>query len=460
MNKRQSLDLVIRNAELAAGPGDVVGATVYDIGIRDRMIVSLTPAGTGAAAEHTYDAGGGAVIPGLHDHHIHLLACAAAEESIEFSADLADTVRSIRAADPGLAWLRVVGYHETVHGPVDRAWLDAVVSDRPIRVQHRSGALWVLNTAALDAVGIDSADGRLYDCDDLLRRRVPPVRLDVAAIGRRLAGYGVTGVTDLTPTTDAADWELLADAVLTDGFPVEVMVTGGPELGVDVVPRLNRGPVKIVVGDHRLPSFDALTAAYRAARAQRRAVAVHCVTRVGLMLALAVWNDVGSMPGDRIEHGAVIPLEVLPAIVDLGLTVVTQPSFVTGRGDQYLADVDTDDIDGLWRCGSLLSAGIPVGGSTDAPFGDADPWRAIAAATQRLTRSGMAIGAGERIDARRALQTFLTEPDMPGGRARSVAVGQRADLCILRTPLASALLQPSSAQVAASIGRSGLTIAV
>ena len=48
-------------------------------------------------------------------------------------------------------WLRGVAYHESVAGPLDRDRLDAWVADRPLRVQHRSGALWMLNSAGIPA---------------------------------------------------------------------------------------------------------------------------------------------------------------------------------------------------------------------------------------------------------------------------------------------------------------------
>src|SRR5205085_1501551 len=125
-------------------------------------------------------------------------------------ADGAAIAGALRAADASLpagVWLRAVGWH----GPqLDRVALDAAVPERPVRVQHRSGALWVLNTRALDAVGLDAPDGRLFRMDDVLRTRVPPEATpDVAAVGRCLASYGLTGVTDATPTDRPTDIALL-----------------------------------------------------------------------------------------------------------------------------------------------------------------------------------------------------------------------------------------------------------
>ena len=461
MSPRDALRL--RNVE--------VDGAQRDVEICDRAITRVEVATAHRIGPDEIDGAGGALIPGLHDHHIHLFALAAARQSITVDCRFATTLAQAVHDRPRGTWLRAVGYHESVLGEIDRRWLDAIAPDHPVRVQHRSGAMWVLNSAALRATGLEAADGRLLRIDDELRARIPPAVPDVGAIGRELASYGVTGVSDLTPVASAEDMATLASAVGTDDFPVEVMVTGAPSLQVGLVPGLvpdpglgrdrhsgvTFGPAKVVVGDHELPSIDDLCAAFRLARRRGRAVAVHCVTRVGLILALAAWEEVGSVPGDRIEHAAVVPIEMIAVIRRLGLTVVTQPSFPCERGDSYLADVDPDDLDGLWRCRSLLDAGVAVSASTDAPYGSADPWQAIAAATMRTTSGGAAIGPGERVSAMQALSMFLTTATDPGGGARRIAVGAPGDVCLLDAPLHTVLESPSSAHVVATVGRAGMT---
>jgi len=474
--------LVIRNAE--------VDGRLVDVHIAGGRIREVTGASSGggrpeAEAEEAVDAGGGALIPGLHDHHIHLLALAAAARSVPVGpADVAGPggfARALRAADASLGagrWLRAVGYHESVAGPLDRHALDTVVPGRPVRVQHRSGALWVLNSAAVDALGLAddngaaaagtaaagierAADGRptgrLFALDAWLGERVPREPLDLAAVGRRLLDYGVTGVTDATPTERNDDVRLLASAVADGSLPQHVVVTGGPALDPGASPELERGPVKVVVADHALPGVDDLAATIAAAHQNHRPVALHCVTRAALLLALAAWDETGPRPGDRIEHGAVVHPAEAARIAAHGLTVVTQPAFVAERGDDYLADVDAFDRPHLWRCAGLLRAGVPVGGSTDAPFGPPDPWRAVAAAIDRRTAAGRVLGPGERLAARRALELFLGPPGAPGGPPRPIRAGAPADLCLLAAPLEEALRAPSAELVVATVRAGRLT---
>lgn len=97
-----------------------------------------------------------------------------------------------------------------------------------------------------------------------------------------------------------------------------------------------------------------------ASHAAGRPVAVHCVTRESLLLTLAALDVCGVLRGDRIEHTAVVPVEVRAELARAGVRVVTQPSFIARRGDDYLARVDPDDVDLLYPYASLLAAGGAV----------------------------------------------------------------------------------------------------
>jgi predicted amidohydrolase YtcJ len=174
------------------------------------------------------------------------------------------------------------------------------------------------------------------------------------------------------------------------------------------------------------------------------------VTAAQLVVTLTALRAVGTHPQDRIEHAAVVPDDSLEEIAALGLTVVTQPNFIAERGDQYRTDVPADEHHELWRLKSLLDAGIPTALSTDAPFGDADPWAAMRAAVHRTTGSGAVLGADERIDAGTALRMFFGTADRPT-RPRTVEPGQPADLCVLSAPPDRVLRELSAELVSATI---------
>jgi len=450
--------LVLREAE-------VEGERV-DVRIENARVAAIGPPGTVRGADVEIECAGGALLPGLHDHHLHLLSMAAVAASVDVSTDLDRRLRAAHARTlPGRP-IRAVNYDEVGEGHLDRWRLDALAPGRAVRVQHRSGALWVLSTVALEEVGALGATeveverdddgrptGRLFRLDAWLHERLPHgAPADLRPVGRRLAAFGITGVTDCTPVLAIGYFDRLARAVQTGALPLTVSVTGGPELSAaSPPPPLRLGPVKILIFDHALPAFDDLLASFRSARRAGRPVAVHCVTRAALLLALAVWREVGSVPGDRVEHASVTPPELIATLAELSLTVVTQPAFVAARGDAYLSDVEPADRSDLYRCASLLGGGVAVGGSTDAPFGPDDPWVAMRAAMERRAASGLTVGSDARLGSVAALALFLGRLAQPGGPIRRVRPGVPADLCLLDVPLRSALLQPSSDHVATTI---------
>ena len=182
------------------------------------------------------------------------------------------------------------------------------------------------------------------------------------------------------------------------------------------VGEVRAGPHKIILSEHSLPPFEQLTQEISAARRATdtyptgRPVAVHCVSGVSLALLLAVLDEVGSVPGDRVEHASVAPPELVDAMLRHRLRVVTQPNFVAEKGDRYLSEVDADDQEWLYRGRGLLRAGLLVAGSTDAPFGGPNPWRSIWSAATRLTQPGGAVlGESERRSPEQALRLISAE---------------------------------------------------
>jgi predicted amidohydrolase YtcJ len=246
-----------------------------------------------------------------------------------------------------------------------------------------------------DAMGRPT--GRLYGMDEWLRDRWAGPPPDLATVGAELLGYGITGVTDATATTRAEDAELLAGAVASGTIPQHVQLTGGLDLDPGAAPSLRRGPVKLMVADYDLPGLDDLAASIAAAHRRARPVALHCVTRVALVLAQAAWDQAGVAKGDRLERGAVVPLDPAVWLAERGVVVVTQPIFVVERGDQYLTDVDAEDLPYLWPCRSLVEAGVALVASSDGPLGHPDPWAGLAAAITRRTARGRILGAGDQL---------------------------------------------------------------
>ncbi|MEU6372603.1 amidohydrolase family protein [Streptomyces sp. NPDC046909] len=452
-------DALLRDVSVRGWPG------LVDCRVRGGVVVEVGPRLRAGGEELVVRGEGGALLPGLADHHLHLAAMAALESSVDVSGVAREGLsRLIARAVPGEdGWVRVVGYDEVAHGELDRDALDVWNPVLPVRVQHRSGALWVVNSTGLRRLGGDTPDGmarlRVATGDDIGRGLVwradawlrealgarPP---SLRAVGARLARLGVTHVADATP--DAGAGEVVAEAVRRGELPQHVLLMAAESTASDH-PRLSVGPVKLVVADHELPEFGALVLRIRRAHAVGRPVAVHCVTRVALALTLAALDEAGGMRGDRVEHCAVADAALAGELAARGITVVTQPTLVARRGDDYWARVAPEDRGDLWPYAGLLRAGVRVAASSDAPYGDPDPWAGLRAAVERRTISGRVLGPDERVAAATVLDGLLSALHDPGGPPRQVAPGLPADLVLLDRPLGEALRAPDAGQVRATL---------
>ena len=233
----------------APAPADlvVVNARVYTVddsrpdaqavAIRgDRLVVVGTDAEALALrgpATQVVDAGGRAVIPGLHDAHGHVLGLGQGLQEVELrgtesAAAAVAAVRTRAQQVPRGQWVRGRGWDQ--NDWADSAWptaalLDAAVPDHPVYLSRVDGhAAWV-NTAALRAANValtvaDPDGGRVIRSSDgspagvlidkamaLVSRRIPPPDQEARLAQLRLAD-DMTASLGLTMVHDAGvDWD-------------------------------------------------------------------------------------------------------------------------------------------------------------------------------------------------------------------------------------------------------------
>ena len=428
---------------------------LFDVRCVGGFIASMQPHQRGNIARADIHAHGGALLPGLHDHHIHVCALAARQHSVPCGPDAVRTAGELAVklrGAPGSGWVRALDYHESVAGELDRYRLDSLLAQRPLRLQHRSGKLWMLNSLALSQLGLQPGEypegmqldasgqptGRMFRLDAWLAARLAArgerVAPDVGSVSRQLAAQGITGVTDASATNDGSALALFEAAARAGQWRLRLRMMGGDSLPLPEHPLLERGERKILLDEDNLPDWESLAATIRDAHRQHRGVALHCVTEAELVFALAVLGEVGVLAGDRIEHASLVPEAVLPLLRESSVRVVTQPGFVRERGERYLADVAPAQHAELYRLRSLLECGIPLAGSSDAPYTNPDPWAAMRAAVQRRTRAGTLLGPRERLSPEQALALFCSGAAAPGVVQRTVAPNAPADLCLLDRP--------------------------
>lgn len=428
--------LLIKNVDLSGRRVDV----------RCRMgDVSAIAEHLGSVADElALDASGGALIPSLRDDHVHLLAMAARKRSVDCGPpEIADTnqLKNKLRLEEGTGWIRGTGYHESIAGDLTASLIDQWIEDRPVRIQHRSGRVWYFNSLGAKEMGLPpDSHGQLYRRDEQVFARLPvehSLTEELHEVSREMASCGVTHVTDATPSND--DQSL---AFLQKHCPeIRIRAMGGPEL--------SKGHRKIILDDYRLPDFREFCDLIAASHRSHRPVAIHCVSKVEVVFAVSALNEVGSLVGDRLEHATELSSDVMLMVEALRLQVVPNPNFLYTRGDQYIRDNEPEVVDSLFPVQSILARGIPCTSGTDAPFGDADPWCAIKAATDRRTRGGAVIGSREAIDPEKALALFTADAE--------IEVGSPANLVCLDRPWSEARSRLTSSDVLATVLEGQLT---
>ncbi|MBI4236092.1 MAG: amidohydrolase [Chloroflexi bacterium] len=509
-------DLLILNARVVTMDGRrpraeavaVAGGRILAVGSAAEM------EGLAGRATPRFDAQGAVLLPGIVDPHLHLLAYAAHLRSVELSEvrSLAELQARLGAAAGGLppgAWLRGVGYDEWAlsreagRHPT-REDLDAAVADRPVRIVHRSGHASVLNSLALERIGIGMATpeppggtveravssgeptGLLIDMEEYLKERVPP--LPTAELGaglqeasRRLLAWGITAVEDATPS-GLADLRLLAQmagaggplrqaqgrpsvgsrqafqpalAAMVDARRLRELAAAGIAFGraFEGIPIREAKAVLSVSSGRLVPSSPELAALVRSAGDHGYPLAIHAVEMEGLRAALNALEGVqaADLPFDRlragshrIEHASVCPPDLLERLRGRRARVVTQPAFLYLGGDRYRDEVDVAEQPWLYRTTAFVRAGLRVAASSDAPVAPPDPRLGLYGAVARRSRTGAPVGADPPLSPTEALPLFTSDAAGAagwGGERGRIAPGYRADLALWDRDL-SAVREP------------------
>lgn len=431
--------LLVKNCEIDGRPR-------FDILCDGPQIKLIQPHPISARDCDVLDACGGAVIPALVDQHIHLLSLAATSYSVKCGPpeinSMEELILALKSA-PGNSWIRGIGYHESVAGDLTERKLDSWITDRPVKIQHRSGKLWALNSPAKRELQLSrESTNQIFRNDEVVRTNDvidEELKDSCHQTSRQLASYGIGTVVDATHTNDRQTVEQLERL-----FPFQRVHCMGNE-------ELAHGELKVMLDEAALGEFKDYVDAVRRAHDNDRGVAFHCITRVEIVFALNVLRDAGIHPQDRIEHASETDEGTLHLLKETGVRVVTQPSLLFERGDQYRQDLPPEELSMLYRVRSFLEFGIDVSFSSDAPFGNPDPWIGMATSVSRTTRDGHVVGGHEAIGSDTALDLYLKDP----GDAEFIRVreDEPADLCILKRPLNEITAQLSSNGVRYTVKR-------
>ncbi len=486
-------DLILQNARvLTLEPGNPLA---WYVAVKDGKILAV---GDMAGSAHyrgpgtrSLDCHGMALLPGFVDAHCHLFALASNLRGVDCRPDKVGSIAQILAAisrqadgtQPG-SWLRAFGYDEFYLAEKrhpTRQDLDRATPLHPVRLDHRTGHASVLNSQALQTLGItrdtpdppggvierDGATGEptgvLYEMGEYIKR-APQACHDgrpqrekgflegIRRADRLLLSRGVTSIQDASLTNDVHRWQtfqrLKGEGLLT---PHVTMMAGSLRLrsfldhgltpgsaGSD--PKL--GAVKIVLGlttGTLQPSREELNEVVLDCHRRGLQLAIHAVEEEAVEAAVdTLAQTQAALPRPdarhRIEHCSECPPHLLDRLKLSQALVVTQPSFVYQNGGKYLSDVKPSLLPHLYPLASLVRAGIRVAASSDAPVTWPDPLLSVYSAVTRNTRDGPALSPSQAIPTDTALRMHTLDAAYAsfGEKGKgSIAPGKRADLVLL-----------------------------
>ena len=256
--------MLIRGARVwPAGAHLATEAALADLP-RDRrapgggLIAECAPGLRPEPGEEVIDAAGGVLLPGLHDHHVHLRALAAAAASVSVGpprrsrppaswprgcARRTRTCRRARGCAPSVTTSRSPGRWTATFSTGSSPSARCGYSTAPERSgwSTRSPPPGSASTSASSS-GVERDDagrptGRLWRMDRWLADRVPGLRPRTwRAVSRTAAALGITGFTDATPGATAVTSAFLAEAPIAQrlycmapagGTPAAEAITAG-----------------------------------------------------------------------------------------------------------------------------------------------------------------------------------------------------------------------------------------
>jgi predicted amidohydrolase YtcJ len=398
-----------------------------DVAVANERVSAIGPGlpHTGTVIE----CGGGTLLPGLVDVHVHATQWASSRRRISLSeagsaAEAVGMVVAHLAHRPAAPGELVMG-----HGFRDGPWADAPHKDmleralpgQPVALfSNDLHTLW-LSPAALRLAGRGHPTGVLLENDCM----AATAELPAASVGQldswvleatdAAAARGVTEIVDYEYADTITDWvrrlALRPPSVRVSGVVsrplLDVAIERGHRTG-DVVPAtggmVKVGPYKLFVdgslntrtaychqpypgqqthGLLELP-FDELVSLMRKASRHGLSPAVHAIGDHANTIALDAFAEVGCT--GRIEHAQLVRPDDLARFGQLGVVAGVQPAHQPDDrdvADQYWAGRTGQ----AFPYGALLAAGATLEIGSDAPVSPLNPWDGIASAVTRTDDS-------------------------------------------------------------------------
>jgi predicted amidohydrolase YtcJ len=382
------------------------------------------------------DLQGRLVVPGLVDSHLHVVDSVLQTEGVDLrgSPDLPEMLHRI------LAWTAAHptgpvfggGWDQEIlegHAWPDRWLLDRVLPHRPAFLDRICRHVAVLNSSALELLGIDRSSpdptGGRFGRDPLgepngllfenALESVAPLRRTAysrrqESVRRTLARWASLGLTTVgAMSVEPTELELLADLARKEPLPLSIHAYlrladwsgSGARFRSALPPDLSLDGVKAHVDGALGPRTAWLEEPYQDRPGERgvslwnseeleRALleavvggavpALHAIGDRALLVALELLRKIGPLPRSRIEHASMTPPSLVRLLRESRASVVIQPCFRWSDG--WVEErVGVDRARWTYAYRTLRDSGVPLAGSSDAPVESTDPWTGMLASS-------------------------------------------------------------------------------
>lgn len=143
------------------------------------------------------------------------------------------------------------------------------------------------------------------------------------------------------------------------------------------------------------------------ARKYQRPIATHVIGDAAATQLITMLEKYPAPAGqrDRIIHACLFNADILQRLAKLAVVVDVQPLFVPSDFPWVVERIGLKRLPYAYAWKSLIEAGIPCAGGSDAPVEDVDPLRGIEAAVTR-EKEGEVFGAEQRLSRFQAIQLY------------------------------------------------------